>query len=665
MLARYLRWLERTGPWCFGAAVFGLAAWRLAGGAPWMEPAHLGGAGLPGELLPAAVLVLGWLVAAGAWNLARPITPEAAIAAWGRRLGDHETLLSAWVYEQHADPTPGEALHLARARERLAEAAPHLARTLPARAGYEAFGPPLVLLAFAASSLLASPPPPESPPLARPALERAAELGQTLAEQRETLDRLLELDPEDREEAGANVREQLERAAARLKSLDERATAESVLRELEALARAAEALREAMGEGQGPALSRSMLDALEQHTDTAELGAALRREAMERAATEAEALGEKLDEAHRTRDVARRIREALEAAQEAAEAGDLENPVGRELEAAAEALRAGDPKEAGERFEAMARQLARAAARARRRQRLAELAEGWREAGQQVVQRDAGAARALARAGPEGGRPLGRPEAPGRAMARRPLEGDAAPGAAGGGGEGENDGAPGDNPFPFPMPGEAEAGDRPPVPGTAAAGGGDPAPGERDAGGPPPRWGGGRGEQPAGDDGPPVPGTFPFSAEAGREATEGGMGEGAGEAGRPGGMLGQSPGKGPGQASASGAVSAARGDGGGVGGHEAGSGSAELGRAAPLDPGEAGEAVGVQATPSGEGPAVTRQIEGRRKTGRRSPEDPRALALEALTAEEAALSAEPLPLSRRDQVLRYFTLVRRTLEHTP
>jgi len=38
------------------------------------------------------------------------------------------------------------------------------------------------------------------------------------------------------------------------------------------------------------------------------------------------------------------------------------------------------------------------------------------------------------------------------------------------------------------------------------------------------------------------------------------------------------------------------------------------------------------------------------------------VAVEFLKAQEEALSAEPLPLSRRDQVLRYFTALRKSLE---
>nr|MBA3848116.1 hypothetical protein [Planctomycetota bacterium] len=40
-----------------------------------------------------------------------------------------------------------------------------------------------------------------------------------------------------------------------------------------------------------------------------------------------------------------------------------------------------------------------------------------------------------------------------------------------------------------------------------------------------------------------------------------------------------------------------------------------------------------------------------------------AVALERLASEEEALDAETLPLARREQVLRYFTAVRASLEH--
>jgi hypothetical protein len=48
--------------------------------------------------------------------------------------------------------------------------------------------------------------------------------------------------------------------------------------------------------------------------------------------------------------------------------------------------------------------------------------------------------------------------------------------------------------------------------------------------------------------------------------------------------------------------------------------------------------------------------------GEGSSRSARELAIEFVRAEEEALDEEPLPLSRRAQVLRYFTELRRQIE---
>jgi hypothetical protein len=69
----------------------------------------------------------------------------------------------------------------------------------------------------------------------------------------------------------------------------------------------------------------------------------------------------------------------------------------------------------------------------------------------------------------------------------------------------------------------------------------------------------------------------------------------------------------------------------------------------------------VTATPGKEGSSTVRTIDpsGHRESVIRSEKE---LALEFINAEEEALDEEPLPLSRREQILRYFTALRRQLE---
>ena len=69
----------------------------------------------------------------------------------------------------------------------------------------------------------------------------------------------------------------------------------------------------------------------------------------------------------------------------------------------------------------------------------------------------------------------------------------------------------------------------------------------------------------------------------------------------------------------------------------------------------------MSVAPRGAGPSHTRDIDGqpRSEGSSRSPQD---ITVEFLKAQEEALADDPIPLSRREQVLRYFTELRRRLE---
>ena len=99
--------------------------------------------------------------------------------------------------------------------------------------------------------------------------------------------------------------------------------------------------------------------------------------------------------------------------------------------------------------------------------------------------------------------------------------------------------------------------------------------------------------------------------------------------------------------------------GGGVGGHFAGRGSAAYGNTAtaPLAATQTGQ-VGAQI--GREGPSMVRNVDRgdhQEGTSRELTND----AIAMVQAEEEALADEPLPLARRQQILRYFTALRRQL----
>jgi hypothetical protein len=92
----------------------------------------------------------------------------------------------------------------------------------------------------------------------------------------------------------------------------------------------------------------------------------------------------------------------------------------------------------------------------------------------------------------------------------------------------------------------------------------------------------------------------------------------------------------------------------------AGRGSAAFARN-PTAALRAGATQVVNVDPAGQGPSEVQEIEGaEREEG--TARDSQAVAIEMIQAEEEALSAEPLPVSRREQVLRYFTALRSQLE---
>jgi hypothetical protein len=70
----------------------------------------------------------------------------------------------------------------------------------------------------------------------------------------------------------------------------------------------------------------------------------------------------------------------------------------------------------------------------------------------------------------------------------------------------------------------------------------------------------------------------------------------------------------------------------------------------------------VVAAAPGEGESDVRVVEGEAHS-EAAARSARETAMEFVDAEEEALDEEPLPLSRREQVLRYFTGLRRQIEN--
>lgn len=394
------------------------------------------------------------------------------------------------------------------------------------------------------------------------------------------------------------LKRKVRETAAKLQNPKQETKPRDLLEELEKRAREAEKMAQAIGARQEQ-ISGGLLAELGRHADTAELSAALRGNDLAKASLEAKSLGDKLASPELSLEARGRIEEAIGKGLGAATQQDKATELGKHLAAAHAHLEAKDAPKAGAELLALAEEYAQLAERLKAHKRLKELAKRLRSVGQEMLGKQQEGARQLSKL----------PEAEG--LKRIASDSELEPGS---------ELPPMDGPAPEAQP-EDDLQDLLPLDGQR--GPGAPVPGQ---GGPPmpggqPPGGGAPGGPIPGQGGPPMPG------------------------GRGGAPI-------PGQGAPGGA-------GGGQGGQQAGNGRGPGEGAATdtLDP-TSTEVVGGK---RGRGPSQVRRREGR-KHQEGAGEDTKAIASEFLKAEEEALADEPLPASRRQQVLNYFRAIRRQLE---
>lgn len=445
--------------------------------------------------------------------------------------------------------------------------------------------------------------------------------------------------------AGAAAATEREKSQAVGRAITEVATAlpHSPAQAAEALRRAAQVLdppgqRELDRLRREKLLSR-MLDELEKHPPTAPTAKALKENNPGAAAKAVRALADKI-EANPPDLVPEQTRAAIERALAVAAEDDKKSLVGERLSATGDYLNQGNrPLAAGE-LRALASSLDKAAEFARELQKLRELAEKMRQAGQEVFnpppnQRqkaessatDSGVLQqleALSQAGESG------------LTAEQILEmlQQAAQAADQPGGEGQSfsDTRPtggtnwqlGSGPGGVPIP----------VPGTEIASTGMPG-----------------SPVPGGPGGTPVPGMSqtPSRGQSQGEGLSSGLGQGQGEG--QGSEQGQGQGQGQGQT---------QGQGSGQGGLHAGTGSTQP-FGAPTSIMETTGLETVTLDPTGQGESSSRFIQAQEKK-ERAVRGTRELLTEFIKSQEEALADEPLPAGRRRQIMDYFNQIRRQLE---
>ncbi len=585
-----------------------------------------------GEIWVVLGLCTLWLVvgAVRAW-IARP-TPLSALSHLDRAGDWHDRFASAFSFLKSGSPSLGESLHVSRARADLDTALTQLRQAIPLPPLRLVWILPVLAIAFALSPILRKGLAPGEALLTEEMIQTAGSEAERIRQATRDLDGLTSLDSEEKaaiEELGKD----LNAAADEIANPTGDTTTRELLANLESRARAVERMAEELGVSDEAWASEGLIRELSQHADTADLAIGIKDKQPKLVADQATLIADVLKEETLTRETADRYTLALERSMAQASEADHERPVGRHLGTAARLLAARQQVPAAAEFTALASHFQRVDQRQAAQDKLSRLAEQLRESGSQISGSKLESLKQLADA-PES-RPLPQGLQPVETMPlAQQLQNVMAP--------------------QVPQPGGDDQSAMP-IPGSLAE-----------------QPEGGAGNNPAQSDAPqgllaPIPGQEPAGDAPGTGLANGGPGNNANPEG---GMLsapipGSTPGSG-GSMPGAGLGGARNGDGtvpGSGGGNEAGSGTmAMYEQEGDLSAAEKEAQVAAQLNEDGESEMRAVESKGTRtETAQRSRRD---IAIDFIDTEEAALDAQTLPLSRRNQVLRYFSEIRRQLEET-
>lgn len=559
-------------------------------------------------LIPAlwGLLTLGWTF----WR--RP-GHYSILALWDRAAGRREAFANAWWFEKQSDLSEAQRSHILLQKERLPGAMNSLPQDLPLHFHRHLWLPP----ALALSGLLIGGTLNPGGPLAlvneamqEAVRDEAARLTHTLLQKKNleglTADEQTELE---------KLRQNLKQTAKELENAAGKDTRE-VMSSLERRARDAEKLAERLAASKDQWASESLVQSLRQQADTADLGDAVAARNPGQTAAAAEALAEKLHSPQLSNDTRERLNETLKNNERSADKEDRTRPVGQHVINASGLMQVAKPAEAGEEFQRLAEKMRDQARREKAQKEMEKLAQQLRDASSSIAgQNQAGAMQEMAgnpQTGGQQNQPETQAQSPQTGQAQQPGSSPQSP---------QMSGQPHLQP---PGMGQQQLLQQTPVPGTgqqqrmmmAQPGGKNPSP----------------------KDGQPmllapIPGQQPGEKPPDALLL---------------GPQGPNPENGPRIGMAT------------PGGKEAGQGRAEL-NAPPSARQNTGNQAVVAAQPTHEGSSSVRAVEGgaRPENASRSTSQ---LALEALSSQEEALDEMPLPPSRREQVRRYFTELRKRFE---
>lgn len=533
-----------------------------------------------------------------------------ALALWDHAAGRREAFASAWWFEQRREDSDAARAHIASQRQHLAGALPALVRDLPLRPDRWLALPLLIAIIGSFIGIVTAPPSeviPMDAEMTRKAADEAKKLAQTDWEKK-SLAGLLE----DEQKQVEDLKQKLEKTAQDLANAAGK-DARSVLADLERRARDAEKLADELGRGKDDWASDKLVEALRQHTDTADLGDAVAAKNTQAAAKAADSLAKQLQSPQLSAEAKQRMGETLQNVAREAEDADRQRTVGSNVLAADDQMRQGDAPAAGEEFQKLAEKLRDRSLREQARNELQQLAEQLRNSGNSIAgQNEAGGAmQQMSQTGQEGQSGNQSESTPQVGQAQNPQQSLTPPGIGQQGQQNQMQ--------PQNQPGGAQGQQQMMTMGQGQQG----RPGQQG--------------QPSNGQPmltAPIPGGPPPDPNAPMIIMPG------------------DPDEAPGENSISVALPGS--------GRDPGVGKAELNNTPTAKQASGAESV-VQAQQNNEGRSTVRSVQGapRTETGSRSATE---TALEAIEAEEAALDESALPPARREQIRRYFNELRRRFE---
>lgn len=550
-----------------------------------------------------------WLIAPLAYILWQRPGSYSVLALWDQAAGRREAFASAWWFEQQQALTEAQKTHIEAQRAILPEAQTALARDLPLQPHRWLWLPPLLALAGLFISAAVHPEP-DVLTLDEKMEQVAKKEGEKLAQTDWQKKKLEGLDAEE-QAALEKLKQSLKQTAEDLEQAGGK-DARDIMSDLERRAREAEKLADRLAADKDTWASDKLIQSLREHADTADLGDAVAAKNASQTAKSADALAQQLQSPQLTHDTRERLNETLKDSEKSAEKEDKTRTVGQHVLSAAEQMQKIQPAAAGTEFQKLAEKMRDQARREQAQKELEKLAQQLRDAGSSITgQNEAGGMKEMAAAGQQSQQQQGQ-------QGQTPQVGQAQP---------QLPEQQGQQQMQPPGLGQMSQGQQQmmqqnPVPGTGQQQMLTAQPGQQ-------------GQQPK--DGQPML----FAPIPGQKPGE-----------KPDAFMLGPPGENPGEGQPMAIFM--------PGGKDPGVGKADL-NAKATDTQKAGNQNVVAAQQNNDGASSVRSIEGgaRKEDASRTASQ---IAAEALAAEEEALDEAALPPSRREQVRRYFTELRRRFE---